>query len=139
MRRLILPLTACFTLIAQGAIAQPLEFPTVKCYFFEGEKLSIENTCTQKVARWTGGGVVTLTWEDGVKTVRSFGVRGRGEKACPNDGEENIDEVCGKTYDRHPQTFKRLSGKAAEQVQQSGKGIRCVQLKNKSVCWKFPI
>jgi hypothetical protein len=53
-------------LATQSAIAQPLEFPTVKCYFFEGEKLSIENTCGHKVSRWAGGGVVTLT--QGIRT-----------------------------------------------------------------------
>jgi hypothetical protein len=96
MKRLILPLTACFTLIAQSAIAQPLEFPTVKCYFFEGEKLSIENTCGHKVSRWTGGGVVTLTWEDGIKTVRSFGSGDAAKKPAPSTVKRTSMKSAGK-------------------------------------------
>jgi hypothetical protein len=111
------------------AIAGRIEPKPVQCYFFKGETLALQNTCTYEGWSWTGGGGTSLTWEDGVVSQIQFGLQGRGTKVC-SDGERAIDGKCGKLYDRSPITLKRISNGTES-------AISCVQLAKKSICWKF--
>jgi hypothetical protein len=135
MKQFLLPFTTCLTLFIQsGAIASDTAFPAVKCYVFQGEQLSIENTCITEGETGPDGGFMTLTWENGATTLRSFGTP-QGTEICPNL-EDNIDGFCGKSYLRHPTTFQQLSGKEADQLQEKGNAVQCVQIQKKSICWK---
>jgi hypothetical protein len=118
--------------IEQSTIAGQVKPRLATCYFFQGEKLAIKESCTFESYSWAGGGGSTLTWKDGIKTQHAWGLQGRGERVCP-EGEESIDRVCGKSYARQPKTLKTLS--AIESTQLKSRPIHCVQLKQKSVCW----
>jgi hypothetical protein len=135
MKQFLLPLTACLSLITQStAIASETAFPDVKCYIFQGDQLAIENTCITEGETRPDGGFMTLTWENGATTLRSFG-KSQGAETCPNL-EDNVDGFCGKPYLRHPTTFQQLSGQTADQLQKEEKAIQCIQLQQKSICWK---
>jgi hypothetical protein len=135
MKYFLLPFTACLTLITQSvAIASEME-PPMKCYIFQGEQLAIENTCITAGETRPDGGFMTLTWENGSTTLRSFGKQPQGSETCPKL-EDNIDGFCGKTYLRHSTTFQQVSGKEANQLQKEGNAIQCIQLQKKSICWK---
>jgi hypothetical protein len=135
MKQFLLPFTTCLALISQsGAIASETAFPAVKCYIFQGEELAIENICITEGATRPDGGFMTLTWENGATTLRSFGTP-QDTETCPNL-EDNIDGFCGKHYLRHPTTFQQLSGKEADQLQKEEKVIQCIKLQKKSICWK---
>jgi hypothetical protein len=135
MKQFLLPFTVCLTLITQSvAIASETAFPAVKCYIFQGEQLAIENTCITAGETSPDGGFMTLTWENGTTTLRSFGTH-QSTETCPNL-EDNINGFCGKPYLRHPTTFQQISGKIADQLQKERKTIQCVQLQKKSICWK---
>ena len=120
-----------------GAIAGVNPPRSVRCYFFKGENLEIENTCILKSATWTGGGFRTLRWEDGVVTEMQFGLQGRGWRVCPED-ETSVDGVCGKSYDRHPDDLQRISERESfnMSVNQNRTPVKCVQVRKGSVCWK---
>jgi hypothetical protein len=136
MKYFLLPFTTCLTLFIQsGAIASDTAFPAVKCYIFQGEQLSIENTCITEGETGPDGGFMTLTWENGATTLRSFGKQPQGRETCPNL-EDNIDGFCGRPYLRHLTTFQPVLGKAADQLQKEGNAIQCIQLQKKSICWK---
>jgi hypothetical protein len=136
MKQFLLPFTTCLTLITQGmAIASETAFPAVKCYIFQGEELAIENTCITEGDNWPGGGFMTLTWENGATTLRSFGTQPQGSEPCPQP-QSNIDGFCGKPYTRHPTTLQKLSEKEATQLQTKEQGLQCIQLPKKSICWK---
>jgi hypothetical protein len=132
MKCLILPLTACFALIAQGAIAWGSKPHPVKCYFFRGQTVELSQTCTFESQSWMGGGVATLTWEDKEKTSIAWGIYGRGERFCPEKDDMAVDRICGKKFSRHPETLKTLSKKEEEETS----GVHCVEVKRGSVCWK---
>jgi hypothetical protein len=132
MKHLILPLTACFTLIAQGAIAGQFEDRSVKCYFFQNETLAIKETCTSSGGSWAGGGGHSLKWSDGVVSIIKFGLHGRGTPVCPDRSQVSVDGVCGTQYFRSTKTLKRTS-------ESSESTMHCVQLEKKSVCWNFQI
>lgn len=121
-----------------GAIAGVNPPRSVKCYFFQGENVEIENTCILESATWAGGGGRSLKWEDGVITKMQFGLQGRGWRVCPED-ETSVDGFCGKSYDRHPDTLKRISERESfsMSVSQNITPIKCVQVRKGSVCWKF--
>jgi hypothetical protein len=125
---------ASFILILESATAGQVKPRPVSCYFFQGEKLVIKNICTFESTSSAGGGGSTLTWKDGIKTQHAWGLQGRGERVCP-EGEESIDQVCGKRYERDSKTLKPLLTNTHIQLNQ--KTIHCVQLKQKSVCWIF--
>jgi hypothetical protein len=116
-------------ILPQTALAGRIHPTPVRCYFFQKEVLDIQNICTYESWSWAGGGGA-ITWEDGVTTKYQYGLQGRGTQVCL-DGEIAVDGVCGKTYQRSLNTLKRISD--------SGKSeIICIQLDNKSVCWKPP-
>jgi hypothetical protein len=116
-------------IVPQLAIAGRVEPTPVRCYFFKGEALAMQNTCTYESWSWAGGGGNSLTWEDGVVSSIQFGLQGRGERVCP-DGEMAVDRVCGKVYARSLNTLKRISNNREP-------AMTCIQLDKKSVCWKF--
>ena len=84
---------------------------------------------------WAGGGVRSLTWEDGVKTFMTFGLIGRGGligPACKNSNETDVDGVCGKDYVRDARALKRISEAQRAKLMNPGRSfIRCVEVKNK--------
>jgi hypothetical protein len=120
------------------AIAGRIPPRSVKCYFFEGEKVKIENTCIYESSSWAGGGVRSLRWEDGVVTGMLFGLQGRGSLVCPKD-ETEVDGFCSKSYERDPSTLQRISRKESfnTSANQNKNPIRCVQVRKGSICWKF--
>jgi hypothetical protein len=130
----VLIFVASFILMLESAIAGQVKPRPVSCYLFQGEKLVIRNICTFESTSWAGGGGSILTWKDGIKTRHAWGLQGRGERVCP-EGEESIDQVCGKSYERNSKTLKSLSINAHTQSTQNN--LHCVQLKQKSVCWLF--
>lgn len=122
---------------ASGAIAENIKLESIPCYFFRGAKLEIQQTCSYQLVSWAGGGFIRLTWKDGIETKLQFGLQGRGERICPQQGDRPfdsmaVDNVCGKNYLRSPQTLKRISQDEANQL---GKTIQCTQIKQNSVCW----
>jgi hypothetical protein len=136
MKQFLLPFATCLTLFIQsGAIASETAFPAIKCYIFQGEQLAIENTCITESETRPDGGFMTLTWENGATTLRSFGKQPQGSETCPNL-EDNIDGFCGKPYLRHSTTFQQVSRKEADQLQKEEKAIQCIQLQKRSICWK---
>ena len=137
MKKLILTLLLLSPiLLPQPAQAGRIEPEPVTCWFFRGETLQIKNICTYESTSWAGGGVQSLTWEDGVKTSMAFGLVGRGTPACKNSNETSVDEVCGKGYARDAKTLKRISEvQRTKLISQSRGFVRCVEVKNKSICW----
>jgi hypothetical protein len=93
-------LICAIPVIAQPASAASFKDKPVHCYFFQGEKLAIDNTCKSSGGSWAGGGGHSLKWNDGVTTQITFGLQGRGTPACPNSNQMAVDNVCGKTYYR---------------------------------------
>ena len=137
MKKLILILLLLSPIaLPQPAQAGRVEPEPVPCFFFRGETLEIRNTCTYESTSWMGGGVPSLTWEDGVKTSMAYGLIGRGTPACKNTSETAVDGVCGKDYFRDARTLKRISDKQRiKLLNQDEKYIVCVEVKNKSICW----
>jgi hypothetical protein len=112
------------------AIARPNPPTPVQCYFFKGETLQLENTCTYQGSSWAGGGSHSLTWKDGIVTSISYGLGARGAKTCA-DGEFLVDDkVCAVRYSRSSKTLKRISNNS------DSDRVNCVQMKGKSICWK---
>jgi hypothetical protein len=147
MKHLIFPLTACFTLIAQGAIANGIAPKPVPCYFFKGEDLMIKNICVYESYRWLGGMAAELAWEDGVKTGISYGIQPpktssrRTGKACPENKDHiKVDNICGPRYYRYFETLKRVAKADTDQLFRDANSppvIQCIQVKNSSVCWRL--
>lgn len=104
----------------------------VSCYFFRGENISLRNKCIFESTSWMGGGNRSLRWEDGVTTKMSWGLVGRGTKVCEGN-EVQVDGVCGKLYYRSGISLNRISNSNFDEI----KDIYCVQLKQKSICWKY--
>jgi len=106
----------------------------VSCWFFRGEKLELQQTCTYRSRSWAGGWAASLHWEDGVPTKIAYGLQGRGEKPCE---DTSVDGVCGVTYFRHPTTLKRISEVEGEnRFKESQPTIICIEIQDKSVCWR---
>lgn len=117
------------------AEARWLKPKPVSCYFFRGEQVELKQTCIYEITFWSGGGVSSLIWEDGVKSNIAWGLQGRGEKIC-NDGEMNLDGVCGSVYYRHPSNLQRISQQDVGRMRENGeKVLSCVQVKLNSVCY----
>jgi hypothetical protein len=112
----------------QIAQARWFKNSSVRCYFFKGETLAMEETCKSDGASWAGGGGHSLKWSDGITTQIKFGLQGRGTPACPIEGQISVDDKCGKVYLRSANSFRRVKNA-------NGKVIECVQLDRKSVCW----
>jgi hypothetical protein len=114
--------------IAIAGQTQPIP---VRCYFFKGETLQLENTCTYQGSSWAGGGSHSLTWKDGIVTSISYGLGARGAKTCA-DGEFLVDDkVCAASYSRSSKTLKRISNNS------DSDRVNCLQMKGKSICWKL--
>jgi hypothetical protein len=130
--------TIALTLIGSAIapqIAQAGSFKnsSVRCYFFKGETLAMEETCKSDGYSWFGGGGHSLKWSDGITTQIRFGlqgrdVQGREATACPIKGQMSVDEKCGEIYLRSTKTLRRVNNP-------NGNFMRCVQLDRKSVCW----
>jgi hypothetical protein len=118
------------TLPAKAGSSEP---HPVTCWFFKRENLELKNTCIHESTSWFGGGGQSLRWEDGVVNHITWGLQGRGERLCKQDYQQ-VDGVCGATYYRSTKTLKRLS--ESEKWEVKSTSIRCVQLKEKSICWK---
>jgi hypothetical protein len=137
-RSLFILVVSC-AVFATGSFSVPparagrVEPTSVSCWFFQGDKVELNQICIYENYSWAGGGVSSLRWEDGVKTRMAWGLQGRGEKPCP---DTSIDGVCGVTYFRHPTTLKRISEEERQnRVRKSEQTISCVQAQNKSICW----
>jgi hypothetical protein len=115
-------------ILPQIAQARLFKNSSVRCYFFKGETLAMEETCKSDGASWAGGGGHSLKWSDGITTQIKFGLHGRGTPACPIEGQMSVDDKCGEVYLRSTKTFRRVNNA-------NGNFIRCVQLDRKSVCW----
>jgi hypothetical protein len=127
-------------LSASGSIAQVVRISSIPCYFFRGDKLEVQQTCSYQRLTWAGGGFIILTWEDGVKTNIQYGLQGRGERICPPQGDRPfdsiaVDGVCGRNYRRESGTL-RIS--AQDDVSQKNAEIQCTKVNQNSVCWKRP-
>jgi hypothetical protein len=107
---------------------------TVACWFFRGEAVELQQTCTDTASWWMGGGVGSLKWEDGVVTHRAWGLQGRGERPCEN---MSLDNVCAIEYGRNFTTLERISEDEVSNYQRDGQPyVRCLQVGNNSVCWE---
>ncbi|MBE9144061.1 hypothetical protein [Planktothrix mougeotii] len=115
---------------AYGGEVKPTPVP---CWFFRGENLELQQTCTYQSNSWLGGGGSFLIWEDGVKTKMAWGLQARAGKPCE---DTSVDGVCGVTYFRHPTTLKRISQAEKEKLKtESQRMIRCIEVQDKSICW----
>jgi hypothetical protein len=112
------------------AIARQTDPTPVQCYFFKGETLQLENTCTYQGSSWAGGGSHTLTWKDGIVTSISYGLGNRGAKTCTDDEFLVDNKVCATRYLRSSKTLKRISNNT------DSDRLNCFQMKGKSICWK---
>jgi hypothetical protein len=112
----------------QIAHARSFKNSSVRCYFFNGETLVMEELCQSDGASWTGGGGHNLKWSDGITTQIKFGLQGRGTPVCPIKGQISVDGTCGEVYKRSTKTLKRVNNTHSST-------IGCVQLDRKSVCW----
>ena len=121
---LLLPITV----FPKGAIAGSFNNKTVECYFFNGERLALKDTCKSDGVSWAGGGGHRLKWSDGIVTQIKFGLHGRGTPICPSKTQNSVDDKCGDVYSRSTKTLKRIE-------ERGGNSITCVQLDRKSVCW----
>ena len=115
----------------KSAIARPTPPTPVQCFYFQGNTVQIENTCTYQGSSWAGGGSHTLTWEDGLVTSISYGLGARGKKTCADGVFLVDDDVCGLSYSRSSTTLKRISNNS------NSDRLQCLQMKGKSICWKF--
>jgi hypothetical protein len=109
MKHIILPLTACFTLIVQGAIISSAQAATSSdmpgiCEFHEGGKLKLQQSCAIVFNSDTQS--VTLFWEDDVKTYIKTSSPSVDDAAAEKiqDGDrtcyqinENSNRVCYET------------------------------------------
>lgn len=126
-----------------SAYAGRIEPIQTKCWYFVLEQVEIRHTCVYESTSWTGGGSMSLLWEDGVKTQMSWGLQGRGEYLCNNIEDITVDGVCGSTYFRDSVSLNRLAKSEAENRWRSGPEDRqtvakCIQLQRSSVCWVHP-
>ena len=137
MKKLILTLLLLSPIaLPQPAQAGRSEPEPVTCWFFRGETLNLKNTCIYVSESWGPGGGRSLTWEDGVTTSMVYGLVGRGTPVCKNTDETSVDGVCGKSYARDARTLKRISDEQRTKLlSQDSKFIRCIEVKNKSICW----
>jgi hypothetical protein len=115
-------------IVPQIAQARWFKNSSVRCYFFKGETLAMEETCKSDGASWAGGGGHSLKWSDGITTKIKFGLQGRGTPACPIEGQMSVDGKCGEGYLRSTKTLRRVNNPNDD-------FIHCVQLDRKSVCW----
>ncbi len=123
--------------LPQAAQAGRVEPEAVKCWFYKGNSIALKNTCTYESHSWMGGWTAQLTWEDGVSNTITYGKQGRGDySACPSDDQYAIDGTCGRVYYRNPQSLKRISESMAQRLRDNQSVVTCVQLNQKSVCWK---
>lgn len=128
-------LIALLAFFPQPVQAGRIEPEPVTCWFFRGETLKLKNTCTYESTSWAGGGVRSLIWEDGVRTSMVFGLVTQGP-VCKDPKETSVDKVCGKGYARNARTLKRISeAERMKLVNRDKQFIRCVGVKNKSICW----
>jgi hypothetical protein len=114
------------------AIAGMIEPTPVPCWFFRGESIELQQTCSFESISWAGGWQQKLRWEDGVVTVFAYGLQGRGERLCE---DTSLDGVCGSSYYRDPNSLERIPEDKARQIERP---IRCVQPQQNSVCWRHP-
>lgn len=114
--------------VPQIAQARFFKNSSVRCYFFKGETLAMEEICKSDGASWAGGGGHSLKWSDGITTQIKFGLQGRGTPACPSKEQIAVDGKCGEVYLRSAKSFRRVNNT-------NGNTIQCVQLDRKSVCW----
>jgi hypothetical protein len=128
---LIPVITAAFAIApAQAGRVEP---KPVHCWFLQGETITLNQTCTYESSSWAGGGIRSLTWEDGVKTTIAWGEQGRGGKRCD---EVSVDGVCGTYQARDPKNLNHLSEPQVKQRQKNGRiFVNCAQVKGKSICW----
>ena len=124
---LLLPITV----FPKGAIAGQTPPTQVHCYFLQNENLTLKNMCTYQGSSWAGGGQHTLTWEDGIQTILSYGSGSRGGLVCPENQVRVDGDVCGIRYVRSAKNLNRMSDSYA------GSNLTCVQLNKKSICWKL--
>jgi hypothetical protein len=122
---------------ASKSMAANVEIESLPCYFFRGEKLTIEQKCSYHMVSWTGGGVIKLVWQDGIKTDLQFGLQGRGERICPPQGPRPfdsmaVDKVCSSNYLRAPESLKIISQDEASRL---GRAVQCTRVNRNSVCW----
>jgi hypothetical protein len=129
VRASTIALTLIIPAIAQQAIAGSFKNESIQCYFFKGEKLAIEDTCQASGTSWAGGGGYSLKWSDGVTTQIKFGLQGRGIPVCPSQDQMAVDDTCGQKYSRSIKTLKSIDSRDG--------AMTCIQLNQKSVCWKF--
>jgi len=114
--------------------AGKLEPTSGECLFFRNGQLEKRQSCTYSGYSWAGGGFTELKWKDGVSTVIHFGIRGRGERPCPEVG---VDGVCGEWHYRDATTFAPLPNAEPRQTQRNGiPTLQCVDVNNNSVCWR---
>jgi hypothetical protein len=114
MKYLILPLTACFTLIVQGTIGSSVQAGTPSemsgiCEFHEGGKLKLKQSCA--IVSSTETQLVTLFWEDNAKTYIKTSSPSVDNAAAEKsqDGDrtcyqinENSNRVCYKISRKEP-------------------------------------
>jgi hypothetical protein len=140
MKKSILALIPIFSSVFISVPTQAGRFEPVsgKCWFFRGEELEIEQSCTLSGYSWAGGGYTVLRWEDGVKTVISFGKQGRGSRPCQTENskfneEVAVDGVCGEWYHCDLETLEPVEADSSNREEL----IRCVAVNGNSVCYNY--
>lgn len=139
MKKILLLLFLILSPIALPQVAQAgrVEPESVNCWFYKGNTIELKNTCTYESTSWTGGWNAKLTWEDTVQSTITYGKQGRGDySACSSNDQYAIDGTCGPVYYRDPRTLKRLSSKERKKFSYNQSIVTCIQLNQKSVCWK---
>lgn len=131
-------LSALLPIIVMGVFVFPAragrtEPTSIPCWLFRKEKLELQQTCISESHTWTGGGIRSLRWEDGVQTTMAWELQGRGEKLCE---DISIDGICGVSYGRDSTTLKLISNQEWENRRRKNQPtIGCVQVQDKSICY----
>jgi hypothetical protein len=109
---------------------------SIRCYWFEAEKLIIKNICRFQLATWTGGGAGTIRWEDGVMTSIVLGVQSSNNSVCQRVGiEASVDGFCARRFYRHSVTFKRISEEESFRLgSQNMTSLSCFEVRKGSIC-----
>ncbi len=114
---------ASATLVGQPAKAA-ITYPTpVRCYFFRGERVEIQETCILSSGSGTSSGEITLQWPDGVITK----MRWRNDRL-------SIDGYDAFMYWRDSRNFQRLP----TNIDRTENLLKCWQSESSgnSVCWR---
>jgi len=108
-----------------------------RCLFYRDEVLKLVQDCILGDYLWTGGGVKTLTWEDGVVTNINFGLQLGGSRPCETVG---VDGTCGE-WSYQNARGERITREERNRIRSEGfttLSFDCVDVSGNSICWQEP-